>query len=250
MSTTKFSDVYEYGLNEVDDVRLDRLKSVNPALYLNGLWAYLKNGIALFTDPKGIQDKLYDYTEPVLNELSYSGDGTTVTYTAPSGVDCISISDSKGNTLAVIIPSVSNRSVGTETYSSTYDSEAGTITFDTAPTSDAVFNVDTYTDGYFHTQLNIYEMEILGIAFRYCWFSHLSNTFLRHTPKIKDKNFNMDSSWGVEQADTARLKAMKVELNDAMASYERYLAFKAVVPEQRQLMNTGVANIINRLANS
>ena len=81
------------------------------------------------------------------------------------------------------------------------------------------------------------ELSILGIAFRLVWFSKIANTFLRTTPKIKDKNFNMDSSWGVEQADTAKVKSLKTELVDAMKEYENSLAYGVVVPSARQLLN-------------
>ena len=69
------------------------------------------------------------------------------------------------------------------------------------------------------------------------WFNKIANTFLRTTPKIEDKNFNTDSSFGVEQADTAKLRSMRIELHDMMAQYENSLAYKSIVPISSQLLN-------------
>lgn len=231
MGVTNFADVYPYGLNDIDDIRLEQLKENDPALYLRRLWAYLQSAIPYFTSPQGIQDKVGDYTEPIFSDYNFSGDGTTTVFTVDAGQEYVCVETSEENTpIAVIFTD------GVTTVNGvTYDPEAGTLTFETAPDYD--FYVDLYTDGYFNQELNTQEMAILGIAFRMCWFKKIANTFLRTTPKIKDKNFNMDSSWGVEQADTARVKALKVELVDAMADYEQYLAYKAVVPMSRQLLN-------------
>lgn len=232
MSITKFSDAYEYSLAEIDDIRLTQLNVTNPALYLYRLFAYMQNAIARVTNPKGIQERLGNYTEPILEQFTFTGDGTETTFAVGTGAECVTVSDKDGEIIATIIPSESTSVNGI-----TYDAELGTLVFDVAPLDGFVFNADLYTDGYFNVDLNIYEMNILGIAFRYVWFSRLANTFLRTTPKIKDKNFNMDSSWGVEQADTAKLKAMRTELVDAMADYERYLAYYNTVPATWQLMN-------------
>lgn len=230
MSVTYFADVYPYGLNSIDDIRLEQLKANDPALYLNRLWAYLQSAIPYFTSPTGIQDKVKDYVEPSFSDFSFDGDGTTTIFTVDTGREYVCVESADNEPIAVIFPSEEATVNGI-----TYDSEAGTLTFEAAP--DYSFYVDLYTDGYFNQELNTQEMAILGIAFRLCWFKKIANTFLRTTPKIKDKNFNMDSSWGVEQADTARVKALKVELVDAMADYEQYLAYKAVVPSGRQLLN-------------
>lgn len=230
MNVTYFAEVYPYGLDSIDDIRLDQLKVSDPALYLRRLWAYLQSAIPYFTSPQGIQAKVTDYTEPSFADFNFAGDGTTTVFTVAPSMEYVCIESAEDTPIAVIFPSVSATENGI-----TYDSENGTLTFDTAPDYD--FYVDLYADGYFNKELNIQEKAILGIAFRLCWFKKIANTFLRTTPKIKDKNFNMDSSWGVEQADTARVKALKVELVDAMADYEQYLAYKAVVPTGRQLLN-------------
>lgn len=230
MSVTQFSEVYPYGLNGIDDIRLEQLKVNDPALYLNRLWAYLQNAIPYFTSPQGIQDKINDYVEPEFSDFDFVGDGETTVFVVDKEKEFVCVENAENEPIAVIITAQSTSVNGV-----TYDPIEGTLTFDTAP--DYEFYVDLYTDGYFNSKLNIQEMAILGIAFRLCWFKKIANTFLRTTPKIKDKNFNMDSSWGVEQADTARVKALKVELVDAMADYEQYLAYKAVVPSSRQLLH-------------
>ena len=232
MDKTLFTDVYEYALSEMDDIRLIRLDETNPALYLYRLWSYMQTSIPYVSSPKGIQERLSDYVKPILNQFTFVGDGATTVFTVSQGADCLTVSDKDGEIIATIIPSVSTAENGI-----TYDPTAGTVTFDTAPANETTFNVDLYTDGYFNVGLNVYEMNILGIAFRYVWFSKISNTFLRNTPKIKDKNFNMDSSWGVEQVDTARKKAMWNELHDAMANYEHLIAYSATVPTTNQLMH-------------
>lgn len=230
MGVTYFSDVYPYGLAEIDDVRLDNLKSTDPALYLQRLWDYLRNAIPKFTAPKGIQVKLTDYVTPVFTDAKYQGDGTQTEFSTGANADYVCITDENGSSIAVIMPETSLTSGGV-----TYDAENGKITFDTAP--NYAFYVDSYVDGYFNQELNETEKSILGIAFRIAWFSKIANTFLRTTPKIKDKNFNMDSSWGVEQADTARIKALRVELVDAMTDYENTVAYHVTVPSGNQLLN-------------
>lgn len=244
MSITQFSDAYEYSLAEIDDIRLIQLDVANPALYLYRLFSYMQNAIARVTNPKGIQERIGNYTEPILKQSTHTGDGTTTVFTVGENADCVTVSDKDGEIIATIIPSESSSANGI-----TYNAENGTITFDVAPAQGYVFNADLYTDGYFNVELNIYEMNILGIAFRYVWFSKIANTFLRTTPKIKDKNFNMDSSWGVEQADTAKLRAMKTDLVDAMADYERYLAYYSTVPNTWQLINqASIQNLVRRAA--
>ena len=231
MGVTYFADVYPYGLNEIDDVRLDNLKSNDPALYLRRLWDYLKNAIPRFTSPKGIQAKVSNYTEPKFSDYTFYGDQQTTVFSVDADMEYVCVMMGNNNMpIATIVVDGDTTTVN----GVTYDKINGTLTFEVAPQFE--FYVDLYKDGYFNEELNEQEMSILGVAFRLVWFSKLANTFLRTTPKIKDKNFNMDSSWGVEQADTARVRALKVELVDAMADYEQDLAYKAVVPTGRQLL--------------
>lgn len=230
METTNFADVYEYAVAEIDDVRLENLKKTNPALYLRRLWDYLRNAIPLFSSPMGMVKKLENYVAPTFDDETFVCDGQTTVFTLSTGGECICVTNDRGNVVAVIIPAESTTDRGV-----TYDEETHTLTFATAPHGEIY--VDLYTDGYFNFDLNIKELSILGIAFRLVWFSKIANTFLRTTPKIKDKNFNMDSSWGVEQADTAKVKSLKTELVDAMKEYENSLAYGVVVPSARQLLN-------------
>lgn len=233
MAVTNFLDVYEYAFTEIEDVRLDNLMSENPALFLRRCWDYLKNGIALFTAPKGIQDKLNDYVMPQFATSSFTGDGATTTFSGVSSMEYSTVLVGK-SIVAVLsasaeAPEVSQNGV-------TYNFETGNITFDDAPESGAKIQVDFYTDGYFNNALNKEEQAILAKCFSVVWFNQVANTFLRTTPKIKDKNFNTDSSFGVEQADTAKLRAMRIELQDMMSDYEQAMAYKVTVPNGRQLL--------------
>lgn len=233
MGTTPFMSVYEYGFTEIDDVRMSDLMDENPALFLRRCWDYLRNAIPLFTDPKGMQDKLQDYVAPVFSDASFQGDGTSTVFHGEAGEQYVDVLVN-GSVVSVI--EVEGDAPVTVN-GVTYDPVTGDITFDTAPAADATIEVDFSIDGYFNSELNQDEIAILGKCFSVVWFNKIANTFLRTTPKIKDKNFNTDSSFGVEQADTAKLRAMRIELQDMMAAYENTLAYKVVVPAGRQLLH-------------
>lgn len=230
---TSFMEVYTYGFAEIEDVRLDNLMSENPALFLRRVWDYLRNAIPLFTSPMGIQSKLNDYTEPVFSDATFETDGETTAFVGTPEMEyvVVTVDDS-------VVASIETTTEATAN-GVTYNYETGEITFDVAPQAGTIY-VDYYTDGYFNSELNTQELYILGVCFRVVWFNKIANTFLRTTPKIKDKNFNMDSSWGMEQADTAKLRAMRSELTDAMAAYENTLAYKTTVPMTSQLLNKSI----------
>lgn len=89
MNITNFADVYEYALAEIDDIRLFRLNEVNPALYLYRLRDYIRNAIPQVSHPKGIQEKLCTYKEPILNQFTFEGDGETTVFTVSKNADCL-----------------------------------------------------------------------------------------------------------------------------------------------------------------
>lgn len=234
MAVTNFLDVYEYAFTEIEDVRLDNLMSENPALFLRRCWDYLRNAIPLFTAPKGMQDKLKDYEQPQFDSQSFVGDGTSTAFAGSPGMADVTILI--GEVVVAVLSASEASPIATQNGVS-YDFETGTIEFDVAPEADADIQVDYYTDGYFNRELSVEEIAILAKCFSVVWFNKIANTFLRTTPKIKDKNFNTDSSFGVEQADTAKLRAMRIELQDMMSDYEQTMAYKVVVPTGKQLLN-------------
>lgn len=233
MGKTPFFDVYEYAFTEIDDVRMSTLMDENPALFLSRCWEYLRNAIPLFTSPKGMQDKLKDYVEPTYSEQHFNGDGTETTFNGEPDMDYVIVSV---DTIVKAVIDTTDAEGETVTVNGiTYNITTGEITFTEAPQG-SIF-VDYNTNGYFNAELNHDEIAILAKCFSVVWFNKNANTFLRTTPKIKDKNFNTDSSFGVEQADTAKLRSMRIELHDMMAQYENSLAYKSVVPISSQLLN-------------
>lgn len=235
MGTTPFMDVYDYAFTEIDDVRMSDLMDENPALFLRRCWDYLRNAIPLFTDPKGIQNKMQDYVAPILTDVGYTGDGTTTVFSGTANAEDIVVMVG-AEVVAILEADLESGDPVTDN-GVTYDPATGDITFAEAPAVNDIISIDFSAGGYFNQELTKDEIAILGKCFSIVWFNKIANTFLRTTPKIKDKNFNTDSSFGVEQADTAKLRAMRIELQDMMAAYENTLAYKAVVPSARQLLN-------------
>lgn len=233
---TYFADVYPYALAKIDDIRLDKLLGRNPALLYRRMWLYMMNAIPKFTSPKGIKEIL-KYEKPIFSDFSQTGDGVNATFnTLNVDVDMAFISIN-----GVVVNYYDSNDDKPDT--SVYNPVLGTVTFDVAPELGADIDVDFYNDGYFIELKNDHPYietikSILGTCIELMWFTRIANNWLRIAPKLKDKNFSIDSSWNTEKADDARTKETKRTLNTEMRDFEAELAYQEIVPAQKQLLKS------------
>ena len=243
MSTKVLKVLTEYCGQYVDDIRLSELAATNAPLYARKMYNYLPPAIAKFTMPPEIQEYLLgtkekpNFFEPKYTDYQYivQSDLTTNTdimlgaeYTGYELFSAqIRVVDPVGNILYV------------PTENASYNSSSGTITlFASAEkpiASGTVFEFDFYTDGYFVKDLSNSIMDILGLAFGVVWQNRFSQDWLSMVPKVEDKSFSEQNRANKINADTERLRELRVQLNEAMLRYTENCYYGKYVGLEKRL---------------
>lgn len=208
---TSFAEVYEYALTEIDSYKLKILSRQNPALFYRKMFLYLQQGVPYFDSPIGIQEKL-QYTKPTFNDGLF-------TVTANSAEISTGI---KGFETVCAV-------VNDEITPLSYDNQTGIITLEKTFGHDVTADIDFYTDGYFHTQLNGREMQILGLCIGFTWFKKFANDELDMKPKMKDSSFKIGSEFGDTNSRTSRMESLYNILQLQLGSYARDVGMTPII---------------------
>lgn len=217
----------EYCGQYVDDIRLSELAATNAPLYARKMYNYLPPAIAKFTMPPEMQEYLLgtesnpNFVEPKYTDYQYivQTDLTTNTNivlgTEYIGYELFSAQIKKADAVGNIVYIPANNAQ--------YDSATGTITLsasaDEPIVAGTVYEFDFYTDGYFVKDLSNSIMDILGLAFAVVWQNRFAQDWLSMVPKVEDKSFSEQNRANKINADTERLRELRVQLNDAMLRY-------------------------------
>ncbi|MHC1722450.1 MAG: hypothetical protein AB9836_04495 [Aminipila sp.] len=228
---TYFMDIYEYA--DINDIRLKRQLSDNPALFFYRMWTYLKGGIPLFVQPKGMQRILRRYKLPKFEEKTLKSDGIKNTFTVAGNMDIVNI------ILNDELFAVYDKENTSKEKLINYNKENGNLEFlSIVPKENDVVEFYGYQDGYFENRLDESAQDILGCCTSLKWWQRdVTSDWLRTAPKLQDKNSKTGSAWQAENADTERTRFLTSQLSDKMQSYEQELAFEDKVPLNRQLLN-------------
>ena len=229
---TEYCDIY------VDDINLQSLAVEDKPLYARRMWGYFRAAIPLFSLPANIQLYLVGtkdnpkLTDPVYGNLTYmTTEDITDTFTLTldengKGYDlfCCRLREVDDFDNVILLP----------TGGITYDKEAGTVTFTATPENPipkgTTFDMDFYTDGSFSETLTPEQMNILGYCFQIVWQTRFNNNYLSNVSKVEDKSFYEQNRANKENADTARLDAMRTQLAEEMRRYEQNLYFRKTFP--------------------
>ena len=234
----------EYCAQYVDDLNLMELVSDNPPLFARRMYNYFPAAIAKFKMPPEMQEYLLGTkSNPKFIESQYSDYQFTANedivqdYIISLGEDYlgfelfsahIRVSDAVGN--VSFVPT-----------SASYNAETATITIPATAENPikagTVFDFDFYTDGYFTEDLSVEIMDILGMCFQVVWHNRFSEDWLSMVSKVEDKSFSEQNRANKINADTARLRELRTQLNAAMRQYAENQYYKKIVPLSRRLNN-------------
>ena len=229
---TEYCDVY------VDDINLQTLAVEDKPLYARRMWGYFHAAIPLFSLPANVQLYLVGtkdnpkLTDPVFGNMTYTTTkDITDTFTleldeSGKGYElfCCRVREIDDFDNVLLLP----------TSGVTYDKEAGTVTFTATPENPipkgTTFDMDFYTDGSFSETLTLEQMNILGLCFQIVWQTRFNNDYLSNVSKVEDKSFSEQNRANKENADTARLEAMRTHLAEEMRRYEQNLYYRKIFP--------------------
>lgn len=229
---TEHCDVY------VNDINLQSLAVEDKPLYARRMWSYLQAAIPHFNLPANMQLFLVGtaddpkLVEPVFGNMTYTTtEDITDTFTLTldengKGHDlfCCRLREVDDFDNVILLPA----------NGVTYDKEAGTVTFTATPENPipkgTTFDMDFYTDGSFAETLTLEQMKILGLCFQIVWQTRFNNDYLSNVSKVEDKSFSEQNRANKENADTARLDAMRTHLAEEMRRYEQNLYFRKIFP--------------------
>lgn len=213
-----FSEILtQYAMQEIDDINWVRELAVSPARFLRAKSDTLIMAIPYFSRPIQMQEWL-KYNPPSYDDYLYTAaeDETApvVIATGKTGFELcsavITTEDAAGNVTAT--------PVTTE-----YDAETGNVTVSQDLAAGQKVDMDFYTDGVFEYALDPEQCRILGTCVAYVWNTRFANKWLNMQPKIADNSFKVGSESAHITAETARLKELRLALNDMLLHYEQNL---------------------------
>lgn len=235
MGTSWASVITDDAMLVINDLRLNRELSENPALFFRKMSLYMKNAIARFNRPPEIRNWL-SYTAPTFDAFTYTTSeeaqsDITITNTAMTGYDLMSA--------GTVTEDVYGNPSYTAFTGASYDSETGTITIsassDAPVAAGTVLSFDFYTDGTFTNDLTDAQRRILALCLQYTWELNFANDWLNRVPRAKDRSFDAGNVANQTRANTERLNAVKRALDDAMAAYSQNCAYVTGVKAENRL---------------
>ena len=230
--------ITEYCAGCVNDQVLQALAVEDKPLYARRMWGYLLRAIPEFNLPANMPLYLMGtpddpkLVEPVFGNMYYTiAEDITDTFTLTLDENC------KGYELfccrLVEYDDFQNQ-ILLQTSGITYDAVEGTVTFTATPENPipkgTTFDMDFYKDGFFVETLSHEIMHILSICFEIAWQTRFNNDYISNVSKVEDKSFSEQNRANKENADTARLEAMRTHLAEEMRRYEQNLYFRKTFP--------------------
>ncbi len=217
---------------EQQDIRLEEQAQENPALFFRRMWLYLQNAIPRFNRPPEAKQWLKLETIPTFDDFYYTADtdypdGTSINTGKLEFQLCSTGINSVNRLGKPIYTPISN----------TYDPTTGTVTITEPLNIGTEVQFDFYTDGKFVETLDGEMGQILGLCVQIIWERRFDSDFLLRTAKIKDKSFALNNEANLTRANTERLKALNVQLDELLKKYEQNIAYRNVVSTTRNLKN-------------
>ena len=181
----------EYCATYVDDIRLEELSTINPALYARKMSQYFIPAIPLFNLPAEMPEYLLGnsscpkFFEPVYESKRFEVVGN---HTAPLTVDLGEGIELYEVFSANIVSIDKNGIKTTPTNICSYDYETGIIQIHASEENPVlegtIFDFDFYTDGWFEEELSPQIMSILGMCFQVVWQDRFNTDWLSNVAKV------------------------------------------------------------------
>lgn len=213
-----FSEILtQYAMQEIDDINWARELAVSPTRFMRAKSDTLITAIPYFNRPVQMQEWL-KYKPPKYDDYLYTvtedEEAPVVIATGKTGYELcsavIGVTDAAGNVM--------------ETPASVeYDAETGNVTVKQNLYAGQRVDVDFYTDGVFEYAIDPEQCSILGTCVAFVWNTRFANKWLNMQPKIADNSFKVGSESAHITAETARLKELRLHLNDTLLHYEQNL---------------------------
>lgn len=231
MGTPIAEVISDYAMVEINDIRLDRVLTDNPALFYRRMWLYFSHGLPQFSRPPEIRQYLETgLIAPEFADFEWVSTDESVldSETVETGLigyelfSCALVeTDGAGNTIYTAYPDAE------------YDPETGEVEFPAQSAVGLEYTMDFYTDGSFAQTLTRTQKRILGLCTHAAWESRFTNDFLKRQPKNKSKSFDTISEAATTAADTVRIKVVRANLETEIEKYERDCEYATEVPNQQ-----------------
>lgn len=221
---TSIAEIISEAMIYIDDVRLQEQLSSNPALFYRRMSAYVSAAMPLLNSPP----ELYEFVSKNLTMPEY--DSTGWVSTEQSTIDDSTEVDTGmvGYDLCSVVIRSEDGLYTTPYAAYEYNSETGTVTFQTQDASGIEYELDFYKDG----ELNdlTYSMKrLFALAVSIVWNERLYNSWLDITPKIKDSAFKSQTESTYMDKLNDRLIVNRQAFQDELRKYEQNCAYKNVV---------------------
>ena len=230
-----------YGLQYVNDQRLNKMAKENPALYARNAWGYMQFAIPSFKRPAHMLPWLLgDKDHPKLikprfdsyyfDNQTYLVDDLTLhlgeNYIGYELFNCkIVTEDRDGN----LFEEDADNKVE-------YDAETGDVTIHGTQAEPikpkTTLSMDFYTDGYFVEDLNEEQKRILGLAFGIAWQERFNNDYLSNVAKVEDRSFSQQNIANKQKSDDLKLRNMRASFNQEMRKYEQNLQIRKYTDDE------------------
>lgn len=213
-----FSEILtQYAMQEIDDINWVRELAISPARFFRAKSDTLITAIPYFSRPVQMQQWL-KYKPPDYDDYLYT---VTADETAPV---VIATGKTGFELCSAVIPAEDAAgNVTTTPVSVEYDAVSGNVTVNQDLSAGQKVDMDFYTDGVFEYALDPEQCSILGTCVAYVWNTRFSNKWLNMQPKIADNSYKVGSESAHITAETAKMKQLRLSLNDTLLHYEQNL---------------------------
>ena len=229
MGTTFAEILTQWAMQDIDDVNWARELSENPAGFFRAKSDTLIMSIPQFSRPPEMQAWL-KFTSPMYDSYTATVDADKETgWTLDTGKTgyqlCSGFLIEKGAHGSEIFTPLQCE----------YDSETGSVTVNMAAPAGSEVDLDFYTDGAFERELDGDQKRILGLCVGYQWYARFANNWLNLQPKIHDKTFDIASESAHMTAVSARMKELRLDLDDALLRYEQNCYYRQRMTQSMML---------------
>lgn len=235
--------ITEYCETYVDDLRMQKLASENPALYARKMTQYFIPSISLFNLPAEMPEYLIGTkSNPKFIAPCYDNKRYTTDEDKTSAFEITLGEEYKGYELfsaQILTINEEQGILSAKTNLCEYDENTGVVRVNASEEnpvkSNTTFDFDFYKDGWFKEDLSMDVMNILGMCFQVVWQDRFNTDWLSNVSKVEDKSFFEQNRANKMNADTARLNQLRQKLAGEMRRFEQNQYYKRIVNPNTRL---------------
>lgn len=210
--STSFLEIYKEAISRIDDPRLTNKfeeSIIDFSMIMNN---FLLDAMPKFTTPSFVLKKLMDHVDADMYSEDFKGDGIVIEFKFD-----IPIPDT------AIVEVRVDGSVKTGYH---IDYTNYSVVFDIAPMENSDIQIRWYEAGYFNSELNLSEINILSDILIYCWAQKERNYLLDIRRLLSDTDFKLNDASKSVEGKSNWVYGLREEYQKAMNNYSWQTRYK------------------------